>query len=815
MNLGHLTLQNLQNEILDLQHQTFDKLEKIENQFTDLLNKTEAIEDSLKNKPSGYVSIYGGSAHPDCQHWQGRKQEIAQIEVWLESQEVTLIGIGGIGGQGKTSLAAKIYAEITGYDKLFWADLRDGLLFTIMARQALEHFGVTVPQRELDFIDALILALQNYRCLLVLDNLESLLVEGKFQDQIFYQPFFLRWVNTKSRSNVLVTSRERPQIKGFNHWIDLPGLEEVEGAGLLQEKGLRNAEEELTEFSRLVHGHPLLLRLVADLILEEYPQEPELERLQDLGLGGLRELLTDSRVVGEHHQRPEVGMVAVLDASWERLTPELQRVLTVVSVLRDEFEVEIVAVLTPLRLPPYQGWREEMSLLPSELGGREEIGEVENFLPSAEEMKATEKALRQLVRRSFLSETSEKGKRRFSFQPVIAAYVKLKVGLQRESHQRAIGYYRGKAKPQPWQSLADVQPYLEMFYHYGELGNWEAAFDVIRNDEGAGDVNEFLSLQGYYPVQVELYEKLLQNWSLGQEKWQYTASLTGLGNAYHSLGDSPQAINYHQQSLAIEQQIGDRGGEASSLNDLGNAYHSLGDSPQAINYYQQSLAIFQQIGDRRGEAISLGNLGNAYHSLGDSPQAINYYQQSLAIFQQIGDRRGEAISLGNLGNAYHSLGDYPQAINYHQQSLAIKQQIGDRGGEANSLNGLGNAYAQLKQYSVALDYLEQALIIQRDIKNRRGEANVLQSLCIVYQRCGRIQAGWQAGFQSQQILQELGVPLETIYPQWLKSLIRFAQRGKLQLILLCLGGLLAFPLMLIGFILLLIWRWIRGQFRSP
>lgn len=50
------------------------------------------------------------------------------------------------------------------------------------------------------------------------------------------------------------------------------------------------------------------------------------------------------------------------------------------------------------------------------------------------------------------------------------------------------------------------------------------------------------------------------------------------------------------------------------------------------------------------------------------------------------------------------------------------------------------------------------------------------------------------------------------YPQWLKSLIKLAQRGRLQLILCFIFGLIAFPFALVWLILLLLWRLIRAQF---
>ncbi len=50
----------------------------------------------------------------------------------------------------------------------------------------------------------------------------------------------------------------------------------------------------------------------------------------------------------------------------------------------------------------------------------------------------------------------------------------------------------------------------------------------------------------------------------------------------------------------------------ASLSNLGNAYDYLGKYQQAINYHQQSLDIAREVGNRQGEAASLGNLGLAY-----------------------------------------------------------------------------------------------------------------------------------------------------------------------------------------------------------
>jgi tetratricopeptide (TPR) repeat protein len=656
--------------------------------------------------------LKAGNPQKSLAYWQGRKTEIAQIQQWFHDQNTFLIGIEGIGGTGKSMLAAKIYEEIAGFPKRFWGDVSNGAGFSDLARQVLTEFGFRVPEQEVQLVDALVKCLRSGEFLLIIDNLESLLQPNRQWGSQFFGDFFNAWVESGGNSKVLVTTRERPELKGFA-WLPLKGLQVEEGVALLVELGIRG---DLTQFVALVDGHPLLLRLVAYLLKEEYPQDPDLKRLADLGLGNLQQLLTDSHVVGVHRRRENVGMVLVLDASFNRLN-ELQKALL-------------------LNISVYRGAVDSAAAAAVLLGY------------SAAEIEGE---LRNLVKRSLLVEKLN-GKRRFEFQPVVLEYVRYKAGNQTEAHERAIDYYRSIAKQPPWKTKDDVKKYLEIFHHFYELQDYDSAFVALRV------CDEFLTLRGYYIDQVELYGQLISKWQeIGdRENWNYRASLISLGNAYNSLGEYQQAIDYHQQSLEIFRDIGDRNGEGLSLMNLGLAYFFQGQYPQAIDLFQQSLEIAREIGDRNTEGNSLSSLGSAYLSLGEYQQAIDYHQQSLEIAREIGDRNSQGKSLMNLGLAYFFQGQYPQAIDLFQQSLEIAREIGDRNSEGKSLANLGLAYFSQGQYPQAIELLQQGLEIAREIGDRNGVGKSLANLGTVYLKQGQYQQAIEFYQQSLEIFREIG-----------------------------------------------------------
>ena len=54
-----------------------------------------------------------------------------------------------------------------------------------------------------------------------------------------------------------------------------------------------------------------------------------------------------------------------------------------------------------------------------------------------------------------------------------------------------------------------------------------------------------------------------------------------LGVAYYSLGDYKKAIEFHQHSLSIEKEIGEKGLELKAYNNLGVSFQKLHDFRQS------------------------------------------------------------------------------------------------------------------------------------------------------------------------------------------------------------------------------------------
>lgn len=689
------------------------------------------------------------SLPPTLENWQGRTAEIKHLQAWLADTKVKTIGIQGLSGVGKSWLAAYLYESI-GFEAKFWADVRQGTDFTVFAQNALMKLAgrsaeelATLREPE-QLIFALLESLRERPCLLVVDNLETLLDQERHFLGI-YKDFFNRWIEHGTTSTLLLTTQTQPEVmEGHGCWLPLQGLEDPEGARLLQELGIAGSDEELQDFSKYLKGHPKMLRLVASKL----KRGSHIRKAEEFGFRQLDLLL--NKLPMPYRERERVFFVWILEQHYKTLNPELQSFFLSLSFYRRSFNPNAAAVvLTNTKLPSKfilkdklrEGFLkdEDINYLKTfDTIKVTTLGMVFTNSKGSEEEPAThwqtQQSLDELTSRSLLD--AIQGEPQYQFHPFVLHYARQKIGNQQEAlRERVIAYYLSIAKiGEPWQTLDDVMPHLEVIYHLCQLKQYVIAFDTLRL------CKDFLDLRGYYTVQVELYEQLIQAWkSSKSDKSKFASALIDLGGIHEKLGQYHLASKCFERGLKIEREIGNRQGEAAALCGLGITYQDLGQYQQAFECHFQHLEIAQEIGDCEEEANALNNLGTVCYGLGQYQKAIDYQKQKVKVLQNIGDPQREADTLGNLGGAYCALGEYQKGLDCHSQQLEIAKRIGDRPMEAKALGGLGVVYNCLEQYQQALELIQQSLVIAREINDREGEAISLTNLGNAYNLLGHQQ----------------------------------------------------------------------------
>jgi transcriptional regulator with XRE-family HTH domain len=239
---------------------------------------------------------------PDVSRFCGRTTELAILQKWILEERCRLISLLGIGGIGKSALAAKISQLVQAdFEFVIWRSLRNvPLLETLLA----ELVPFLSQQQDIQAKpEQLLYWLQTHRCLVILDNQDTLLQPGEQAGN--YQPNFINYgelfqmlAESSHQSCILLTSREKSAEvaifedgNGAVRSLFLQGSWEA-SLELIDSKGLVGNEAQKRHLCELYCYNPLLLKMVATSIQSLFDGEiTTFLQTETLIINGIRRLL--------------------------------------------------------------------------------------------------------------------------------------------------------------------------------------------------------------------------------------------------------------------------------------------------------------------------------------------------------------------------------------------------------------------------------------------------------------------------------------------------------------------------------------------
>jgi NB-ARC domain len=164
---------------------------------------------------------YDWGEAPDVSVFFGRSQEFVKIREWILEEKCRLISILGIGGLGKSTLAVKVGLKIQAeFEVVVWRSLQNAPPAEEILNSILQFLlwvlreEIVIPDSFDGKLTKLIECLINHRCLIILDNLETILSDGTQTGQYRpsyenYSQIFKRLAAIPHQSCILLTSREK------------------------------------------------------------------------------------------------------------------------------------------------------------------------------------------------------------------------------------------------------------------------------------------------------------------------------------------------------------------------------------------------------------------------------------------------------------------------------------------------------------------------------------------------------------------------------------------------------------------------------
>ena len=712
-----------------------------------------AIASHADAKRRIYQSIVGFPPPTSPRTIQQREDAVQAVYAKLLQADTTAVVLTGIGGVGKSTLAALVYryaleryqaGEGSSKAQPLWLTVNESVTMMDIVGTLLEALGSPLPDLEGLTPHGQVMALfhalnsEGHSGLIVLDQFENVL-DWQTGYALPERPGVGEWLDALNSQpcpcRLLLTSRPLPRgTRGYPatyvHEHAVAGLEDAEGVELLRKQGVRlgqATDAQLQEAVARCGGHAYALTLLASLLAHN------------------RSLHLPLLFEGPLYAHLWTGDIArnLLDYVYMRQLDELQReLLFAFSVYRQPVPLEAAIALIGVG------------------GGEREVPVLS--------------ALRVLLVQHLLQAP---GDALYQLHVIVANYVRERrrdehggQGL-RSAHARAADYYLdqpavSRLSGEPRRGISDVQPLVEAIWHLCQATLWGEAFALMQREHMYLDLRRW----GGNATLLELHLLFfpLEKWSPSQA--QEAEACDQLGRIYGTLGKKELALEHYERALHAYRAVGDRQGEGRALNHIASVQEKLARVALARELHGQALAIARAIRDRKVEADSLHGLAWIAHTQAQQEEALGYYEQALSIYRETGNRTGESDVLNEVGLIRQMLGEKQWALELVEQSLRLRREIGDRGGEGRTLNSQGLIYADLGQEEKAYECYRQSFLIRKETGDRNGEGVVLYNIGKLYFKRGRYSLALACWLQARGIFEEVRSAHRNSAQKWIDRL---------------------------------------------
>ena len=581
----------------------------------------------------------------------GREREVAGVRAVVERSRLTTIS--GMGGLGKTRLAAHVAAEMQDSfpDGVWLVELAD-ITDERLVPQAVARVLSVKEEPARAIADVVAAHVATRTLVIVLDNCEHLLEACASLAQ--------RLLRSGAGVRIIATSREPLRAQGESVYL-LPALEvpslraPLEPSFLMQNPAVRLFAEraraarddfELTsenaaEVAAICHrldGIPLALELAAARV-RTLPLAAMAERLKDR----FRMLRAGDRSATSRQQT----LQGLIDWSYELLDEEERDLFRQVSVFAG-------------------GWTLEAAEAVCACATRDVI-----------------ELLERLVEKSLV--IHDVAAARYRMLETVRQYAQQRLAERDDGAVRArhLDYYGALgARAEAGIVGADAARWLSLLD--AELENILAALAAPQGPAAAQEDLARLRLANrmkrYWLHRGLLHLGLQMTLdALGMAREAPPAERNGAlfaaGQLEYLAGHHARARAYLEESLAITRSLGDESALASVLQSLGMASQGEGDVAKARRYLEEALALARRGGNTRRIAGAMNALAQLEMSAGELAPAKSLFQQVVQLSEVAGDREGVAIGLLNLAIVRILLGAPVEAGDDLRNALAVAAEL--------------------------------------------------------------------------------------------------------------------------------------------
>jgi len=646
-------------------------------------------------------------APPVLLHFVGRATELATLQAHLrQSQRNRLVALVGMGGLGKTTLAAHLAHDLR-------AQFPDGVLWAYVAgTEPLDILGGWAQAYGYDFSG--LSDVENRAAALrgVLADKQALIVVDDVRSLSRARPLLVGG----SQCVTLFTTRDldvATALGAYPYPLDEMTPEDGEQllARILGEERVAAEREAAQEICTLLQNLPLAVEITAQRLLSR-PRRRLADMAQRLhNVQDRLDLAISDRAVRTSFM-----------VSWESLDSALQRTFALLGVFEGRsFAAPALAYLAEL------------------------------------DVYSTEDRLFALTALSLLTEEEED---RYRQHPLLADFAREQLDDDQSVFRRMAAYYLTFAQENQTDYTA-LQPEWENMMAGMQtahtLQEWQLVLDY------ADALTEPWFTRAHYSEARTVYPFVQEAAQKVHDQKALATCLLRWGQACSEQDDHDEAETLIRQSIGLFRQLGDMAGLSLALYHLGRSAVEGGHFAYAEEQLTESQALYERLEDITGLAAVFHQRAFILYRCGEFEKARLLCEQARTMQEQTDDQTGLLRTLRLLADIALEQEEFEVANAYCQRALALCEALQHRG-ELGAIYYNSAVVARLQgDFVLAHSYAEKGLHLLQLAGHRQFEALTLYELSRIHAKTQNRELALETGLNSLNLLRSINDNFNIVY----------------------------------------------------
>jgi tetratricopeptide (TPR) repeat protein len=205
-------------------------------------------------------------------------------------------------------------------------------------------------------------------------------------------------------------------------------------------------------------------------------------------------------------------------------------------------------------------------------------------------------------------------------------------------------------------------------------------------------------------------------------------TLGQIADIWQARGQLDEALRIRlEECVPVYERLGDVREKAVTLGRIADILEARGQLDEALRILREDLLpTFERLGDVREKAVTLGRIADILEARGQLDEALRIrLEECVPVYERLGDVRSKAVTLGQIADIWQARGRLDEALRIRrEEELPVYERLGDVRSKAVTLFQIAQVELEREQFPEAYGRLHEAYAICEKLQNPDGLAAV-------------------------------------------------------------------------------------------